>query len=75
MQAFITLFSRRRLLSYKYPYRILMAKRLMVVVVGAGIGSLVGLLVAVLGIGTPALIIGAVAGALIPLLVLGPPGR
>jgi hypothetical protein len=73
MHAFITLFSRRRLLSYKY--RILMAKRLMVVVVGAGIGSLVGLLVAVLGIGTPALIIGAVAGALIPLLVLGPPGR
>jgi hypothetical protein len=52
-----------------------MAKRLMVVVVGAGLGSLVGLLVAVLGVGTPALIVGAVAGALIPLLVLGPPGR
>ena len=73
MQAFITLFSRRRLLSYKY--RTLMAKRLMVVVVGAGIGSLAGLLVAVLGVGAPALIVGAVAGALLPLLVLGPPGR
>ena len=73
MQAFIALFSRPG--CYRISIVILMAKRLMVVVVGAGIGSLVGLLVAVLGIGTPALIIGAVAGALIPLLVLGPPGR
>jgi len=51
------------------------AKRLMVAVVGAGLGSLAGLLVAAMGVGNPALIIGAVAGALIPLLVLGPPGR
>jgi hypothetical protein len=52
-----------------------MAKRIMIAVVGAGIGSLAGLLIDVLGVGNPALIIGAVAGALIPLLVLGPPGR
>ena len=52
-----------------------MAKRLMVSVVGAGIGSLAGLLVAFLGAGKSALIIGAIAGAVIPLLVLGPPGR
>jgi len=47
----------------------------MVAVVGAGIGSLAGLLVAFLGAGNLALIGGAVAGALIPLLVLGEPGR
>jgi len=52
-----------------------MAKRLMVSVVGAGIGSLAGLLAAFLGAGNSALIIGAIAGAVIPLLVLGPPGR
>jgi hypothetical protein len=47
----------------------------MVAVVGAGIGSLAGLLVSFLGIGNGALIVGAIAGAVIPLLVLGPPGR
>ena len=52
-----------------------MAKRIMVAVVGAGIGSLAGLLIDVLGAGNPALIIGAVAGAVIPLVVLGSPGR
>ncbi len=52
-----------------------MAKRIMVAVVGAGIGSLAGLLVSYLGAGNPALIVGAIAGAIIPLLVLGPPGR
>lgn len=52
-----------------------MAKRIMVAVVGAGIGSLVGLLISSLGAGNPALIIGGLAGAAIPLLVLGPPGR
>jgi len=46
----------------------------MVAVVGAGIGSLAGLLVSFLGAGNHALIVGAVAGALVPLLVLGPPG-
>ena len=53
----------------------LMAKRLMVAVVGAGIGSLAGLMISFLGAGNSALIIGAVAGATIPLLVLGRPGR
>ena len=52
-----------------------MAKRIMVTVVGAGIGSLVGLLVSFLGVGNPALIVGAIAGAVIPLLVLGSPGH
>lgn len=47
----------------------------MIAVVGAGIGSLVGLLVSFLGAGNPALIIGAIVGAAIPLLVLGPPGH
>jgi hypothetical protein len=51
------------------------AKRLMLAVVGAGIGSLVGLLISFLGAGNLALIAGAIAGAVIPLVVLGPPGR
>jgi hypothetical protein len=52
-----------------------MAKRVMLVVVGAGMGSLAGLLISVLGAGNLGLIGGAVAGALLPLVVLGPPGR
>jgi hypothetical protein len=52
-----------------------MVKRIMVAVIGAGIGSMVGLLVSFLGVGNPALIVGAVAGAVIPLLVLGAPGH
>jgi hypothetical protein len=52
-----------------------MAKRIMVAVVGAGIGSLVGLLVSFLGVGSWALIAGGIVGAVVPLLVLGPPGR
>ena len=46
----------------------------MVVVVGAGIGSLVGLLVSFLGAGNFALIAGGVIGAVIPLILLGRPG-
>jgi hypothetical protein len=52
-----------------------MAKRIMIAVVGAGLGSLIGLLVSFLGAGNPALIIGGIVGAAIPLLVLGPPGH
>ena len=52
-----------------------MAKRIMLAVVGAGIGSLIGLLISFLGAGNPALIAGGVIGAVIPLLVLGPPGQ
>ena len=48
-------------------------KRLMLAVVGAGIGSLAGLLVSFLGAGNSALIAGAVLGAIVPLLVLGRP--
>jgi hypothetical protein len=47
----------------------------MVAVIGAGIGSLVGLFVSFLGVGNPALIGGAIVGAAIPLLVLGKPGH
>lgn len=51
-------------------------KRLMVAIVGAGIGSLAGLLISfLLHDWTPALVIGAVAGAVIPLMVLGAPGK
>jgi hypothetical protein len=52
-----------------------MAKRIMLAVVGAGIGSLAGLFVSFLGAGNPALIVGAVVGAVLPLVFLGPPGR
>jgi hypothetical protein len=51
-----------------------MSKRIMLAVVGAGIGSLVGLLVSFLGIGNVALIVGAVLGAILPLVFLGKPG-
>ena len=47
----------------------------MLVVVGAGIGSLAGLLVSFLGAGNWALIAGAVVGGVVPPLVLGPPSR
>jgi len=43
--------------------------------VGAGIGSLLGLLVSFLGVGNIALIVGAVIGAVLPLLMMGPPGK
>ena len=57
------------------PIRSFMAKRIMISVIGAGIGSLAGLLVSFLGGGNLALILGAVAGALVPLAVMGSPGR
>jgi hypothetical protein len=52
-----------------------MAKRVMVAVIGAGMGALVGLLVDFLGAGNIALIACAIAGALIPLALLGQPGH
>jgi hypothetical protein len=52
-----------------------MAKRIMIAVVGAGIGALAGLLIDYLGAGTPALFAGAAAGAVIPQFVLGSPGK
>ena len=52
-----------------------MGKRIMVSVVGAGIGSLAGLLAAFLGAGNPALLWGAAVGAVAPLLFLGRPGK
>ena len=48
---------------------------MMVVVVGAGIGSLLGLLVSYLGAGNLALFGGAILGGIVPLLVLGRPGK
>ena len=52
-----------------------MGKRIMVAVVGAGIGTLAGLLASYLGAGNAALYAGAVLGAVAPLLVLGKPGK
>jgi hypothetical protein len=52
-----------------------MGKRIAIVVVGAGIGSLAGLLAAYLGAGNSALYAGAAVGAVVPLLVLGKPGK
>jgi hypothetical protein len=52
-----------------------MGKRIMIAVVGAGLGSLAGLLVSFLGAGNGALIAGAIVGAVLPLVVLGAPGR
>lgn len=53
-----------------------MGKRILVAVVGAGIGSLLGLLVSFVAGGlNSALIVGGVLGAVVPLAVLGPPGR
>jgi hypothetical protein len=51
-----------------------MVKRLVVMVVGAGMGSLAGLLISVMGAGNAGLIGGALVGALLPLFVLGRPG-
>ena len=48
-------------------------KRIMVSVVGAGIGSLAGLLVSFLGAGNAALVVCAAVGAVLPLVVLGKP--
>jgi hypothetical protein len=53
----------------------LVAKRILLAVVGAGIGSLAGLFVAFLGAGNLAILLGAVAGAIFPFLILGSPGR
>jgi len=47
----------------------------MLAVVGAGMGSLVGLIVDFAGAGNIALIGGAIAGAIIPLALLGQPGH
>jgi len=52
-----------------------MGKRLFVMIVGAGMGSLAGLLADLLGAGNMGLIAGAVVGAVLPLVILGSPGR
>ena len=52
-----------------------MAKRLMIAVVGAGVGALAGLLADYLGAGVAGLWICAAAGAIVPQFLLGQPGR
>ena len=47
----------------------------MAVVIGAGLGALVGLVLSFVGLGNSGLFIGAIAGAILPLVVLGPPSR
>lgn len=52
-----------------------MGKRIMVAIIGAGMGALVGLLVDYVGGGNIALIVCAIVGAVLPLAVLGQPGH
>ena len=52
-----------------------MGKRIMLAIVGAGIGAFVGLVADVLGAGSAALIGGAAAGAIVPQFLLGSPGK
>lgn len=52
-----------------------MLKRLMVVVVGASLGSLVGAAARFLGAGDAAVFGGAAVGAVLPLVILGRPGK
>jgi hypothetical protein len=52
-----------------------MGKRIMLAVVGAGIGAFAGLIVAFLGAGDAALIGGAAEGAIVPQFWLGSPGH
>ncbi len=52
-----------------------MAKRIMAVVIGAGMGGLAGLLLSFVGLGNGGLYVGAIFGAILPLIVLGRPGR
>jgi hypothetical protein len=52
-----------------------MGKRIMLTVVGAGIGGLVGLAIAFLGAGNAGVIGGAAVGAVVPQFLLGSPGK
>jgi hypothetical protein len=52
-----------------------MTKRIMLAVVGAGIGAFCGLFVDYIGAGNVALIAGGAIGAIVPQFVLGAPGR
>jgi hypothetical protein len=52
-----------------------MTKRVMLAVVGAGIGALAGLFADFMGAGSAALIVGAILGAIVPQFVLGSPGK
>jgi hypothetical protein len=52
-----------------------MGRRIMLAVIGAGLGSLVGwFLVNFIGLGSLALIVCAILGAIVPQFVLGKPG-
>jgi hypothetical protein len=61
--------------SDSISYSKVMGKRIMVAVIGAGMGALIGLPIGFLGGGNLALILGGAAGAAIPLFILGRPGR
>ena len=52
-----------------------MGKRIMLAIVGAGIGAFAGLVADFLGAGSMALIGGAAAGAIVPQFLLGSPGK
>ncbi len=52
-----------------------MGKRIILSVVGAGIGAFAGLLIAFLGAGNLGILGGAAVGAVVPQRVLGSPGK
>jgi hypothetical protein len=52
-----------------------MGKRIMASIVGAGLGSLVGVAARFLGASDIAVFLGAAVGAVLPPVVLGRPGR
>jgi hypothetical protein len=52
-----------------------MGKRIMLALVGAGIGAFAGLVIDFLGAGSIALVAGGAIGAVVPQFVLGAPGK
>ena len=50
-------------------------KRIAISLVGAALGTIVGLFASFLGAGNPALIAGGIVGAVLPHLILGRPGQ
>lgn len=52
-----------------------MGKRIMLAVVGAGMGAFAGLVVAFFGAGNVALLAGGAIGAIVPQFILGAPGK
>ena len=52
-----------------------MGKRIMLAIVGMGLGAFAGLVADVLGAGNIALLAGGAIGAIVPQFILGAPGK